>query len=247
MNLKNQTILVTRPKPQGDMLCELIRTHGGHPIYFPTIEIIPPKNLSELKNAIAVLDQCDWLIFMSPQAVYQSEKLIHAAWPVLPSNLKIAAVGAGTAEVLREANLSPDIYPEKDWRSEGILNLPVFQNVKDKKIALMHGEGGREFLAEKFVELGATVIHLIAYQRALPKIDVNEYQNLLRDRKIDIVICTSNEGLQNLKMLLGDIICDVPVVVVSDRIKARAQELGFKKIKLASNASHEAILKIICL
>lgn len=240
MSLNNLRVMVTRPKPQGILLCEQIRLLGGQPVYFPTIEIVPHGNSNLLSN----LDQFNFLIFISPEAVYQSAKLISK----LPENVKFAAIGARTAKALEEMGLPAPIFPQEDWNSEGLLKLPEMQGVSGKKIAIIKGLGGRQWLEEELERRGAKVNLIIVYQRTLPQIEVKPYVDLFQRGFVDVIICTSNEGLQNLKILLNDAWSDLqktPLLVISERMALWAQELGFKQILLSKNASQNAILEAL--
>jgi len=275
--LENITVMVTRPEPQGKMLCDKIQEAGGRAIFFPTIEIISLihspdflKTTEELDKLVNLekldksdkpnksdesnqLDKLDWLIFVSAQAVYQMAKLIQERWSSFPFQVNVAAIGGGTALALKETGIPLHLYPHDQWGSEGLLSLPVFQNIKGKKIALVRGEGGRIFLAEELTRRGAKLTHVVVYKRSMPAIsmDLSLYSSLLRDKKIDIIIGTSNDGLNNLNLLLGQgtqkieaqsNLYTVPLVVISDRMAAFAKQVGFRTILLAKNASHDVIM-----
>lgn len=247
-NLNGLNVMVTRPRPQGEILCEQIRAAGGHAVYFPTIEIQPPENVAAFTEAIAKLNQYDWVVFVSPQAVYQSVQAIQKYWPTFPLNVKVAALGGGTADALRQANLPVDAWPADDWRSEGLLDDASFQQLAGKKIALISGESGREFLAETLTVRGAQLTNIIAYRRTLPQVAVSEYIRLLQAHGIDIILCTSGEILHNLKVLLEAAWADlshIPVVVVSERMQMLAKQLEFETVLLAKNASHQAMMAIL--
>lgn len=146
MNLANVSILVTRPEPQGAELCQQITELGGHAISFPTIAFAPPPDADAFANAIAQLGGQEWLVFISPQAVRASVPAIRQRWTHLPSTVKFAAVGAGTAKALKAAGYDAALQPSSEWSSEALLALPEFQNVKDKHIAVIRGVGGRGLL-----------------------------------------------------------------------------------------------------
>jgi uroporphyrinogen-III synthase len=247
--LQNLTVMVTRPTPQGKILCEKIEEADGKSIFFPTIEIKSLVHTSDFSKAIDELDALDWLIFISPQAVYQTAPLIKACWSHFPLNVKVAALGGGTAQALQESGLPVHLYPKDHWNSESLLTLPDFQRVKGQKIALVRGEGGRALLADELIGRGAKLTHIIAYQRLMPLKDVTSYLSLLQDKKIDIIITTSNDILRNLNTLLGQQagldLYIVPLVVVSDRMVQLAKEIGFQTILLAESASHDAIMAIL--
>ncbi len=248
-NLAGLSVLVTRPKPQGEILCEHIRAAGGEPVYLPAIDIVPPKNITACKEQLAQANQYAWLIFVSPQSVYHSI-------PFLPASVtaKIAAMGAGTAQALTVATLPVTVYPQTVWSSEGLLALPEFQQVAGQQIAVICGEGGRETLTETLTARGALVMQIAVYQRKLPEYsNIDRYIGLLHAKKIDVIVCASAETLHNLITLIGKtnqaLLQSVLLVVVSERLVAVAEELHFKKVFLADNASHEAIiaaLETIC-
>lgn len=231
----NPCVLVTRPSPQGEILCEKIRSEGMCSIFFPTIEFVSLSFSSQLTE----MNQCDWWIFISPQAVYQVQH-------VTTHSIKIAAIGAGTAQALQAQGWSVDAYPRDEWNSEGLLALPEFQQVAGKKIAIIKGEGGREWLMNELIARGANVMSVNTYRRELPKYD--NPTEWLHKYDINMIVCSSNQGLENLLLLCKDastLLQVIPVLVVSHRMQARAKELGFQHVIVAKNASHNAILEAI--
>src|SRR6056297_3587036 len=64
--LAGQRILVTRPRAQSEKLVSMLRESGSVPIQFPVISIEPvPATQWQVDN----LEHCDWLIFVSRNAV----------------------------------------------------------------------------------------------------------------------------------------------------------------------------------
>lgn len=240
MTLHGLKVLVTRPRPQGEELCEKIREQRGHACYFPVIDILPPENRDKFKQDIARLAEYDIVLFVSLHAVLQSQNVIHALWPVFPSHIQLMAIGKKTADAINAVHLPMHYYPTDIWNSETLLASPMLLDVKGKKIAIIRGETGREVLAEVLSQRGAHVDNMIAYRRVITKVDVQPYKNLLNAHEIDIIICTSNEILQNLTNLLA--VQQVPLMVISERMLCFAKKLGFKHLYLANNASHDAII-----
>jgi len=244
-------ILVTRPDPGGEELCEQLQAQGDVALHFPTIVFVPPDDEAAFAESVSLVGDQDWLLFVSPQAVRASVPAIRRAWPVMPESVRFAAIGAGTAKALEEAGYNVAVTPDTEWSAEGLLDSPAFQEIEGQRVAVVRGEGGREILETILAERDAEVVSMIAYQRAKPKVDIKPYLILLKDDKIDLIVCTSFEGVVNLQELIGEagwpMLKTVPLLVVSDRIKALARELGFQTIWVASNASHAAILKVIAL
>lgn len=240
MTLHGLKVLVTRPKPQGEELCEKIREQGGQAVFFPIVDILPSENSEKFKQAIARLAEYDIVVFVSLHAVLQSQAFIHALWPVFPSHIQVMAIGKKTADALSSLHLPIHHYPSDNWNSEALLASSGLLDVRGKKIAIMRGETGREVLADVLSQRGAHVDNMIAYRRVRSKVDVQPYKNLMDAHEIDIIICTSNEILQNLTSLLG--VQSVPLMVISERMLCFAKKLGFKYLYLAKNASHDAIM-----
>jgi uroporphyrinogen-III synthase len=250
-DLHGLRILVTRPEPKGSELCSLIERHGGHAIHFPTIVFTPPPGPDLYQQAIHTLGDQDWLIFSSPQSVYTSIPAIRKEWPQFPPQVKFAAVGAGTVAALHEAGYTAAIYPTDPWSAEGLLAMAEFQSVAGNKIAIFRGEGGRGVLDQVLTIRGAQVTPVIAYRRSLPNVTICSYITLLEQQAIDMIISTSGEGVQNLKILLGNAgwpyLRKIPLLVVSERIKILARDLDFQTIWVARNARHDTILEVLAL
>jgi uroporphyrinogen-III synthase len=202
-------------------------------VYYPTLSFLPPENDNLLIEQISNLNQYEWLIFLSPQAVMQSlHKYFHAFQG------KVAAIGLGTVKALQNANIPVDCYPNKNWNSEGLLTLSPFQNCQNVKIALIKGEGGRQLLAKELTSRGALITEINCYRRVKPS------TSLLDPDIIDFILITSIESLQNLMKMTTDWqrALNKTLIVISERIQIFAKESGFKKIVLVENASDEAIL-----
>lgn len=243
--LHGLSVLVTRPSPQGEKLCQQIDAQGGQAIYFPTIAFAPPQDADAYLQAIDQLGEQEWLIFISPQAVQACVPDLRRRWPVMPARVKFAAIGGGTAAALRAAGYQAAL-PDQEWNSEGLLALPAFRAVNQMKIAVIRGEGGREMIDKTLTERGAKLLPVLAYRRILPEANVTACLQTLRERPLSAIICTSGEAVQNLKTLLGEtawlLIKDANVIVMSNRVKMLAQDLGFQRIWVTSTASNDAIL-----
>lgn len=247
IDLSDRTILVTRPDPQGGELVDMIAKKGGKPIFFPTIAFSPPPNEKVLQHALQQLGEQDYLVFISPQAVYSSIPFIRKLWPEMSPKTQFFAIGAGTKKALHDAGYVATLCPPEEWNSEGLLAMPAFHSIENKKIAVFRGMGGRELVDQILSDRGAQVLPVIVYERVIPNNDTTPVIEELKHRTIDAVICTSFEGVQNLKTLLGEeawpLLQRLPLFVVSERIKSLAQDLGFQTIWVTQRASNESIVE----
>lgn len=240
---KSFTVLVTRPGEAGQSLCEAIASAGGSGKHCPTIAFESILDDHAINEALTQLTAQDWFIFISPQAVRSVANAFKTYWQ---PHIKLAAVGSGTKNALEKLGFSPVLSPSKDMGSDALLALTAFVTVEGQHITIVRGEGGRESLADTLIARGAHVSHLVAYRRILPTIGVTPFIAQLKTGKLDVVVCTSGEGVQNLKQLMGDAgwadLKRLPIIVVSERIKMLAHHLGFQTIWVASDASNAAIL-----
>lgn len=248
---KRLHIMVTRPERQATPLIKLLQNNACDVLHIPTLKFIELHETPQFKQALQNISQQDWLIFISPQAVYSSSNAIRQKLLSTHSSsyLKYAAIGPGTANALQEAGFNVDALPTSPYSSETLLELPIFQTIKNKKIMLVHGEEGRDLLELALSHRGALVSHLIAYRACLPEIDKTLIFQLMKNKPIDVIIVNSGMGVINLKKLLGDtnwaMIKNTPLIVVSQRVHDIAKELGFETLWVSEDASPEAILKII--
>lgn len=247
-SLNGLRILITRPARQAQSLIDQIQKYAGIAVPFPTQEIVPTKNIKKVELILKKLKQFDFVIFISPNSAFHIAKSIDSICSFWPENSKILATGPGTALALKQCELPCHGYPEKDFSGKGLLNLAMLQNLNQKKILIIKGEGGRSYLARALKARGAQVDNLNVYKRQLPKIDKFTY--IPDEKSIDVIICTSHNGLKNLVSLIYPywqaILLEKQLLVISPRLKDSAKKLGFVKPPLISdNATNTAILKTL--
>jgi len=244
-------VLVTRPAAQADNLCRLVEALGGRAIRFPVLEIRDPDNLAPVHKIVDHLSDYDIAIFISPNAVNKALNLVLGdsgkSWP---DNVRIAAVGKASAKSITGFGLTPDIFPKTRFDSEALLEMDALQAVQDKKILIFRGEGGRELLAETLRQRGAHVDYAEVYRRVKPQADVSNLMRLWARGDINIITVTSNESLQNLYDMVGQLgrrwLIKTPLIVVSERGKELASQLGFKApVIVAEQAGDDAISNAI--
>ena len=241
-DLNGVSVLVTRPVEQAVNLTNLIKQQGGKAVLFPLLEI-EPVGLSQSTRALfAELDCNDLLIFVSANAVRFAQQYI---LDKEPGSLAIAAIGRGTATELARLGLKIKIVPEKPHDSEALLALPELQNVKDRHVVIVRGEGGREKLADSLRARGAEVDYAEVYRRVAPDVQISSQ---ISREKVDVITITSGEALTNLaemaKQQNQPWLFEKPLVVIHDRIAQLANKLGFSKpVQVTSEVSDAAILE----
>lgn len=252
--LQGTHIVVTRPAHQAEMLCSLITQNGGVPIRFPVLEIVAPGNGVALSAVLDRLAICDIAIFISANAVQWAMPLINDRGG-LPDTVSVAAVGQSTARALAGAGHPADICPDQQFNSEALLDTAALQQANGKRIVIFRGEGGREHLADILRQRGAMVEYAECYRRARPDTGVAPLLQAWQQGQLDIIIVTSNEGLQNLHDMIRDSdqaesllskLLDTPLLLISERTAMLARQLGFTQAPIiATKASDDALLQAL--
>jgi uroporphyrinogen-III synthase len=232
--LTGLSVLVTRPLPQGEMLCAAIRKFGGAAVSFPTLEI--------QQLTVCVSSTYDLAIFVSVNAV-QHGLALFAAQP----DLRLAAIGRATAAAMKQAERPAHILPEADFNSEALLAHPELLNSQIRRVVIVRGEGGRELLAESLSARGLQVDSCEVYRRVLPKVDphaVDALEDYWQEDGFDAITVTSIETLSNLLTLLSDRsrtwLRGTALVVASDRIAEAARALGLSGPMINARGADDA-------
>ncbi len=227
--LTGLTVVVTRPQHQAQNLRSGLEAAGAYVILFPTLEILPPLDPQPCRALLDRIAEFDIAIYISPNAVeFGLRELARVGG--LPSDIKIAAVGAGTARALTTAGHPVQLSPTESFNSEALLALDALNHVSGKNIIIFRGDGGRELLADTLRARGAHVEYAEVYRRAKPAIDTKPLLDAWAQNKLDAIVVTSNESLENLFELVGPAgcasLCNTQLFVASPRAVDLARKLG---------------------
>jgi uroporphyrinogen-III synthase len=233
--LSGLRIVITRPREQARALAQLIDEAGGQSIIAPLMEILPLADTQPLNDTVAHLNNFNLAIFISPNAVRYGIQAIQERGASIPSRLKIAAVGQGSAGALRKLGIENVIAPQHKFDSEALLALPELQDVASWRIAIFRGEEGRELLGDSLRARGAHVEYVACYRRTKPLTGIDD----LLSAKADALVITSSEALNNLWELASNpdrnLIKSVPLFVPHQRIAEAAHNLGWHTVIRTAN------------
>ena len=207
---------------------------GATPIEFPSIDVVPPCDWSELDAALDSLDTYHWIIFTSANAIkFFFERLRSRGMDIrsLHAN-KICVVGPKTAEALEQYSLKADLIPA-EFKAEGVLAALGGEQVKGKKFLIPRAKVARELIPEKLREKGAEVTVATAYENVRPATDVDRVRKLFEDKKIAAVTFTSSSTVHNFVEMLGQkeyikLVSGVAVACIGPVTAKTAEEYGMK-------------------
>lgn len=243
-------VLVTRPAgPASDGLCTLLRARGYSTHTQPMLELHAAQELTSAQRCLVRdLDQYHHVVFISANAARFGLDCLQSSWPQWPTGLHWYAIGDATARLLSARGIRA-LVPGEEMTSEGLLALPALQQLDKHRILIAKGEGGRGALLKAFTERGAQVDELACYRRECPQLAAGELAARLQRWQPAAVLISSGEGLQNFTQLLrpaeSTTVGATYMVVPSDRVARMAQEMGFRNICIAKNASDDAMIRAL--
>ena len=243
-------ILVTRPTGDAsDILCAALKMDGYEVFSQPLLVLqrLPQIPVVQ-RNMLLHLDRYRHVIFISSNAVQFGMALIEDYWPQLPIDLNWYAIGAATASKLERFGIEA-LTPGSAMTSEGLLALSLLQNVREQRVLIVKGQGGRDTLTQELTRRGALVDELPCYRRCLPEMSAGELAANLTQWCIDVIMITSGEGLSNLQVLLSPAettkLKRIGLIVPSQRVANMAHNAGFEQVVTAENASDLAMLRAL--
>ncbi|MDG2047171.1 MAG: uroporphyrinogen-III synthase [Halioglobus sp.] len=246
----SRRVLVTRPAGDAsDMLCASLKMDGYKVFSQPLLVLQGSPKLTVAQcQMVLQLDLYQHVIFISSNAVHFGMPLIEDRWPHLPIAVNWYAIGAATAAKLERFNVEA-FTPGRVMTSEGLLALTLLQNVRDQRVLIVKGHGGRDTLAQELTRRGALVDELPCYTRCLPEMHAGELAANLTQWRIDVILITSGEGLSNLQVLLTPAETNnlkrIALIVPSPRVAGMAHSAGFDQVVTAENASDLAMLRAL--
>ncbi len=236
-------VLVTRPSDQARGLCARIERAGGVPVPFPLLVIEALRDPAPARARLRRISSFDWLIFVSANAVRFAFDL-EDWWPK-GHRPRVAAVGRGTADALRERGVEVDLTPKAQFNSESLLEAAEFRSCAGQHFLIVRGTGGRELLADTLRQRGAAVDYAEVYQRVAPADGAEVLLPAWRRGDVDAVVLSSKDALDNLATMLGgggvDLLQNTPVAVIGERLAAHARALGCRRLDVATEASDEGL------
>ena len=243
-------IAITRPIDQAKKLSALITEAGGTPILFPLIEITPLADYGQFETVISDINDYDWAIFISSNAVQNGmPRLVKAGITKegIFGSLKFAAIGPVTATELQCFGVKDVLIPQGRFDSESLLALPEMTNVFSKKILIVRGVGGRDVLAETLKARGAQVTFAECYQRINPQTNCDLLAQLWAEKNLHGIVVTSSEAMRHLLDLASDAewLRNVTLFVNHARIAELPLQMGLN-VTVADALGDEAMLEMLC-
>ncbi|MDZ4288232.1 MAG: uroporphyrinogen-III C-methyltransferase [Prosthecobacter sp.] len=233
--LFGKRIVVTRTRKQAGVLSKQLRDLGADVIELPTIRIEEPQNPLLFGEMVQDCHTYDWIIFTSPNGVEAFFKMFYKLYNDARAigGAKIACIGPGTADKVKEFHLAVDLMPEKNFVAEGLVKaFKDHQNIENLTILWVKAEESRELVSNELTGMGAIVDEAIGY-RTVPEKDENlEAIARFVSEGADIITFTSASTVEcfldlNLKLPEGIKLASIGPVT-SDTIRKRGLKVDIE-------------------
>jgi uroporphyrinogen III methyltransferase/synthase len=222
------TVLVAGSKQTSSKLRSKLAVHGAEVLTQPAIRIAEPVDWAPVDSALGHLDDYDWLVFTSGSGVdgLMGRILSRGKDARALGKVKLAALGKGTSERLRQYHLVPDLAPEKVNASA--LAQTLMDDAPGGAFLLARATGDQPVLAEELEEIGAGVDQIPVYRT----VDVDEpnqdVADALKAGEVHWITVTSSPTARSLVRLYGDLLKSAKIVSISPLTSATLRELGYE-------------------
>lgn len=240
-------ILMTRSESDASQqdsiaLAKALTQQGGRVHHCPVFLLTPVPGPLSASSPLKLKGEED-LVFVTRLSV----EIFKKSGINLPSTTRCFAVGPGTAETFKHYfPAHPVKYPQssEDQNSEGLLKLREFESVSGRRIFILRGDSGREYLADELRARGATVEYVTCYERRVNP-EFHRFWSQPAPLFVpDVVVLTSTESLRVfLETPRSMEFKDPRVTVLPGRMEALAREYGYSKTIRIESAGNEGIVQ----
>ncbi|MBI3712512.1 MAG: uroporphyrinogen-III synthase [Burkholderiales bacterium] len=256
-------VIITRPARHALRLQEGLQQCGREVVMFALFDIVLNAETSQIDACLRNLSDYRLVIFVSPNAIdacFTRLASLDLAWP---HEVAVGVMGEGSRQALASYGLHAEnthifcpIHPERT-DSETLLAVLDLSGLRGKKVLIIRGDSGRDFLADALQLQGVEVEQVAAYQRRIPAFDEEKQQRMraLLSQENDWVI-TSSAVLSTLlewccQIDVADATFNAVVkmqqqhlVLPHFRIAEVAKKLGFSHLTLTASGDEKLLLAL---
>jgi uroporphyrinogen III methyltransferase / synthase len=213
-----------------------LKESGAELVLFPTLQIIPPESFDCLDATIDKLQDYNWLIITSPNALTFFEQRLKKKGRGLEelARMSIGAVGSRTAEALKEHGLRVRYVPEK-FSGEGLIAgfaqaAGIEGGMEALNILLPRAENARDVFPDRIREMGGRIDTPTAYKTALVQYDTGEIERLLFQKPMSISTFTSGAIFNSFLDIAGkdgiELLQNTTIAVLGPVTRNAVEEAG---------------------
>jgi uroporphyrinogen III methyltransferase/synthase len=247
-SLAGKRIAITRAARQSAELLEKFEKLGALPTLLPLVSFAAPEDFAPMDAALDQLEQFDWIIFTSENAVRAVVKRASVRGNlrnVAGRRSRAAAVGPTTAAAAQRAGFLVD-YQAKTHSGVALAH-ELGKRVQSQSILLPRSDRANPDLPKVLRDYGAEVTEVIAYRTVTPV-------NLDRDKIAGIVngesealLFFSPTAVEHFAAIVGDkmlsVLQDRLAITAVGPITANAlHQAGVKTMIVAEDTTSDAVI-----
>lgn len=197
--LFGQRVVVTRARDQAAALAGPLTELGAEVWEVPVIRTAPPRRKRDVMDALLELNGYDWLVFTSPNGVSAFFEFFFQRFQDLRDlgGARIAAVGPGTAERLRQLHLQVDVVPQEALAVKVAEAMANYMSLENLKICLLRAEVANPDLPRALEEHGAIVDDIAVYRTVAETEEGGKLAQRLLQEGADWITFTSGSTVQH--------------------------------------------------
>ncbi|MFQ3228685.1 uroporphyrinogen-III synthase [Reinekea sp.] len=198
----------------------------------------------EVKQLWMNIDQFKVVHCVSPEAAQALIDQLDIYWPMIPAGVNWTCNGPGTANVLNQHDL-PTQYPEAGYTAEDVIELVATLLEPHDSVLIVKGEGGRNAFKEYFASTGQKATEVFVYRRL---VDNNVLAQIVEQADTSDALWLSSSFLgEALLQQNGEYwrSWSGQWWVSSDRLKQWCLDNGLVNVKLAADASVDALATML--
>ncbi len=249
--LAGKRIVITRSAAQSETLEQELRIRGAIPVVLPLVSFAEPEDFAPLDAAIRSIQQFDWMILTSAQAVRavvkRGEELKLS--PIRRENkLQIACVGPVTAEAVQQAGFRVEYVAET--HTGAALAEELGKRLQGAKVFLPRSDRANPDLPPALKRRGALVTEVIAYRTLRPTAVDERNLRQIAEGAADAVLFFSPSAVQHFAGLFGGeqlrALQDKLAITAVGPVTAKAlREAGVQRTVLAGDTTAPAVLEAL--
>ena len=202
----HKSVVVTRDEAADGPLSTELRNLGLSVLLWPAVTTVA-ADTGPLLEQLNRIGEFDWIVFASRHAVAAVTRHL----PARPADLRVAAVGQATAQVLAQRGWTADLVPEEANAAALVAafagHLPPADTVGSTapglKVLFPASSRALPTIAAGLTQLGAQVVQVEAYQTDSATLDVTECRSWIVRDQIGAVTFASPSAVIELENALG--------------------------------------------
>jgi uroporphyrinogen-III synthase len=249
--LAGKRIVITRAAAQSEAMARELSARGAIPVVLPLVSFAEPEDFAPLDAAIRGVEQFDWMLLTSAQAVRALAKrseelkcrLIGSA-----SKLRIAAVGPVTAEAARRAGLLVE-YVSETHNGVGLAN-ELGERLREKKVFLPRSDRANPDLPAALKRYGTQVTEVVAYRTLRPTSTEEQSLKQIADGAANAVLFFSPSAVHYFAELFGGdqlrALQDKLAITAVGPVTAKAlRDAGVSRVLVAADTTAAAVIETL--